>query len=373
MRTRTLLAGWLLVLVGLVTEPSILDGKEAQWDELGRVKWGRHLERALVESRKSERPVFLLFQEVPGCKTCTNFGLHVLSQPLLVEAVESLFVPVLVYNNRSGSDKQLLKKFVEPAWNNPVVRYLGTDGKDLLPRRSGVWSLSATAERMVAALGAAERPVPKYLSLLAGEGRKLEMATLSMHCYWDGEARLGSVEGVFRTTPGWVGFDEVVTVEFDPVRLPFSALLRRAKVLRAAQGVFTRTDVQHQQATAVGGLTSAPLVKEPRSAKASDQKSGLRRSHLRHLPLTPAQATKLNAALRLGENPLAWLSPRQRSLVIVIDKRLELEAASLDGWAAPADLRGLRAYEDKLRLHVGLGKETKTDGTATAGRRRFGP
>ena len=373
MRTRTLFTGWFVVLVGLMIGPS-LDGKEALWDELGRVTWGRNLEGALAESGKSERPVFLLFQEVPGCKTCTTYGLQVLSHPLMVEAIESLFVPVLVYNNRAGSDKQLLKRFDEPAWNNPIVRYLGADGKDLLPRRAGVWSLGSTAERMVASLVAARRPVPRYLSLLDGEGRTLETATLSMHCYWDGEAHLGSVEGVFRTRTGWVGFGEVVTVDFDPRLLPFSALLRRAKVLRAAQGVFTRTDVQRQQAIAVGGLKSTPLEKEPRSAKASDQKFALRRSSLWHLPLTPAQATKVNGALRLGEDPLCWLSPRQRALTKTIEKRLASDPDSLQGWTAPADLEALRAYDERLRGHLGLREKAPAEGTAAApGRRRFGP
>ncbi len=34
--------------------------------ELGLVHWGRDLDVALEASQKSERPVFLLFQEVPG-------------------------------------------------------------------------------------------------------------------------------------------------------------------------------------------------------------------------------------------------------------------------------------------------------------------
>jgi hypothetical protein len=34
--------------------------------ELGAVEWGRALEPALAESARSERPVLLLFQEIPG-------------------------------------------------------------------------------------------------------------------------------------------------------------------------------------------------------------------------------------------------------------------------------------------------------------------
>ena len=34
--------------------------------ELGKVKWERKLEPALAKSSKDGKPVFLLFQEIPG-------------------------------------------------------------------------------------------------------------------------------------------------------------------------------------------------------------------------------------------------------------------------------------------------------------------
>ena len=331
-----------------------LEAKEALWDELGRVEWGRSLERALTASRSTRRPVFLLFQEVPGCKTCSDYGRQVLSQPLLVEAIESLFVPVLVYNNREGADQSLLKRFDEPAWNNPVVRYLSADGKDVLPRRARVWSLGATAERMVAVLRAVKRPIPAYLELLAAEGRPLETATLGTHCFWDGEALLGSAAGVVRTEVGWVGFVEVVSVEFDARQLPFPALLRQAKALGAAQGVFAHNERQRKQAAKVGGLEIAQLPEAPRSAKAGDRKFALSRSPLRHLPLTPAQAAKVNGALRLGKNVDQWLSPRQLVVAQAIRQRLVSEPGALEAWTPPATLAALAEYQNRLRLHLGL-------------------
>src|SRR5207247_2616078 len=76
--------------------------------ELGLVRWGRSLDAVRAESRSSGRPVLLLFQEIPGCKTCVDFGQGPLSNPLLVEAIESEFVPVAIYNNRAGADADLL-------------------------------------------------------------------------------------------------------------------------------------------------------------------------------------------------------------------------------------------------------------------------
>ena len=34
--------------------------------EVGTVKWGRDLDAALASSKESGKPVFVLFQEVPG-------------------------------------------------------------------------------------------------------------------------------------------------------------------------------------------------------------------------------------------------------------------------------------------------------------------
>jgi hypothetical protein len=90
----------------------------------------------------------------------------VLSHPLLVEAIENEFVPVAIHNNKPGRDAEILKRFGEKAWNNPVVRFLDAVGEDLVPRRGGVYSAAGIAARMVTALQAAKRPVPGYLRLL---------------------------------------------------------------------------------------------------------------------------------------------------------------------------------------------------------------
>ena len=89
-----------------------------------------------------------------------------MSQPLLVEAIEDLFVPVVVYNNKS-EDAATLQAFQEPSWNNPVVRFLDKDGKDIIKRQSGVYSISGLAARMIASLKAANRQVPEFLKTVS--------------------------------------------------------------------------------------------------------------------------------------------------------------------------------------------------------------
>ena len=98
----------------------------------------------------------------------------------MVEAIEDSFVPVVVYNNKS-EDAATLKAFNEPSWNNPVVRFLNKDGKDLIPRKGGVYSISGLAARMIATLKAAKREVPKFLETVSLSWQdQLRHATFAM-------------------------------------------------------------------------------------------------------------------------------------------------------------------------------------------------
>ena len=42
--------------------------------ELGKVNWLRDYDKAVKKSKGQNKPIFILFQEVPGCSTCQNFG-----------------------------------------------------------------------------------------------------------------------------------------------------------------------------------------------------------------------------------------------------------------------------------------------------------
>jgi len=91
----------------------------------------------------------------------------VLSHPQIVEAAEALFVPACVYNNVEGPDAEVLAAFGEAAWNNPVVRVVDADRRDLVARNGADWTVAGVASSMVAALEARERAVPGYLELLS--------------------------------------------------------------------------------------------------------------------------------------------------------------------------------------------------------------
>lgn len=107
-----------------------------------------------------------------------------LSHPLLVEAAETLFVPVAIKNNTEGdADREVLEHFGEKAWNNPVVHFLTAGEAPLAPKLHDDWSVAALASGLVRALGKANRPVPEWLALLSHEEqarrRGLERAVFS--------------------------------------------------------------------------------------------------------------------------------------------------------------------------------------------------
>ena len=267
--------------------------------ELGQVKWDRSLESALERATESGQPMFALFQEVPGCATCVSFGEGPLSHPLLAEAIETQFVPLAIFNNHPGADAEALQRFEEPAWNNPVVRFLNASGSDLIPREDGIYTTTKIAARMSASLTAAERPVPAWLESLAMESRPLASATFRTACFWQGEAHLGSIPGVATTRAGWLGGREVVTVRYDADVISREQLVDRARELRC---------IEEAEGNA-------------RDARSSDQHYFLRRTRLEDLDLNNVQRTKLNALVYQRKPLDPWLSPRQRARLA----ELELE------------------------------------------------
>lgn len=91
-----------------------------------------------------------------------------LSHPLVVEAAETLFVPVAARNNtEDDADALLRERFGETAWNNPVVRFLGADGKDIAPKLHDDWTVAALVGGMTKSLAARGTKVPAWLDLMA--------------------------------------------------------------------------------------------------------------------------------------------------------------------------------------------------------------
>ncbi len=263
----------------------------AQIQELGTVRWMRSYDEAIAEAEKKNKPILLLFQEVPGCATCRNYGDKVLSHPLLVDAIENEFVPLAIYNNVGGQDRKILEKYGEPSWNNPVVRIIDSSGKNIMERMSGDYTSAGLSSQLCLALKASGRGVPQYLDILQQElsSREMETAYYQMYCFWSGEAHLGAREGVIATEPGWMNGAEVVRVHFD------------------------KSQIKKKQLDKYASQAKCKAVPEKKDYKIDkDPQYYLKKSKYSRLALSEIQKTKINAALAAKQDASVFLSPTQK-------------------------------------------------------------
>lgn len=289
----------------------------SQPEELGRVAWSRDWDAAIERAKAEKKPLFVLFTEVPGCSTVTGFGNGPLQDPLLAELIEAHFIPVAVYNNIEGKDREVLESFGEPTWNNPVIRIIDAERAALTERFSGPYSTSALAKTIAAGMRATKLEPPAYLDAIASRGSKSETATLSMYCFWSGEAKLGKLDGVKETRTGFREGREVVEVTYDPDVTSYSEVLGAAKSSGAATGVVTETSKQLTEAKEIFGDGATRASGKLRPSPKDDKKQ-LSSSPLRFLPVTPWQQTKLNSARVSGQPLDEILSPAQLMILATI-------------------------------------------------------
>jgi hypothetical protein len=241
----------------------------------------------------------------------------VLAQPLIVEAIEEYFVPVAVYNNAGGKDKKVLNQFGEPAWNYQVMRFLDPQLKDIIPRRDKIWSRHATARRLSTAIKASGQEVPRFLTnvVIPESNPDNQIAVFAMYCFWTGEAKLGSLDGVIATEAGFYDGKEVVVVKYDDQTIKLLDLVRAAEKFDCAHGVYLPTKRSQRMIADQTRLKNVALFSFQdgyRRAPQNDQKKQLASNkNLKSLNLTPMQWTKLNARGFSKDSPKKWLSPRQ--------------------------------------------------------------
>lgn len=273
-----------------------------QSEELGQVRWMRDYQKAISLAKKDKKDVLILFQEVPGCATCRNYGHNVLSHPLMVEAIENLFIPLAIFNNKGGKDREILMLYDEPTWNNPVVRIINGHGENVVQRISNDYSALTLCRRMKEALIQRNVQIPEYFKLLEQELASMQTNSVSekyykMYCFWSGEKQLGNIDGVLDTEAGFYKFNEVVKVTFDNDVLDENELNEYAD-----------------------SFNYRPVEVSEQSYKvaANDVHYYLQRSAYRFLPLTEIQQTKINSALGNHQNPDSYLSPKQREWLKII-------------------------------------------------------
>lgn len=296
----------------LIVLTSLLLVNEADPVELGKVNWLRNYDEAIQQAEVRQKPVFLLFQEVPGCGTCRKYGSNVLSHPLIVEAIEDEFVPLAIFNNQKGHDLDILNQFKEPSWNNPVARIVDEKGRDVVKRVSGNYSQLGIVEAMIEALVKSGREVPVYLKLLqeqlVGEEYAEELA-LSMYCFWTGEKELASMPGVISTEAGFMDGKEVVKVKYNSKFTSSEKLASSAAKVNCADGVYVPSTSSAYKFKDVAVMPYSKYRKD------KETKYYVYNSDYKYLPMLPIQELKVNRALATRSDADALLSPRQLALL----------------------------------------------------------
>jgi hypothetical protein len=271
----------------------LLSNIDNQHVELGKVTWMRDYKDALGQCELTGKPILLLFQEIPGCNTCVNFGMDVLSHPLMVEFIENEFVPLAIYNNRSGKDKDILNLYRESAWNNPVVYFINKKGHKIIPKLANNYQPTGLYNKMVETLIAAKRSIPAYARLL-GDDLKMdygyfETTIYEAPCFWSGETTFISHPAIKYTEAGWIGGMEVVKVIYDQNQVSLEELDNFA----AQEGFFV-----------IGNHEYYKIDRSPQYY--------LSNSHFKYLPLSRAQRAQINKAIPYREQPEGFLSPNQK-------------------------------------------------------------
>ena len=278
--------------------------------ELGTVNWLRDWDAAKVQAQSSQKDIFILFQEVPGCSTCQKYGQYVMSDPLLKEIIETYYVPLAIYNNKGGKDKKALEYFNEPSWNNPVARIVNAHGKSVGGRLSGKYSKSAVLDFILSHLKQ-QTNIPAYINILENEWYAAEQGTkevtLSMYCFWSGEKVLGQIPGVVNTTAGFMNGREVVKVSYLSEQTSAEKIVKVGKKHQCADQVFTNDKKIKNQLQ----KSKIPIRPTSKFKLDKDQNYYLKHSKFKDVQLTEMQAMMVNSALGEGKDPTFLLSPRQ--------------------------------------------------------------
>lgn len=301
---------WFILFISLIWGPSNTRNFEINNPvELGRVKWHRDLQLSQKLSKTSGKPILILFQEVPGCSTCKKYGSEVLSHPLIVEAIEDLFIPLVIYNNLAGADRKVLDFFKEPSWNNPVIRIIDQNLNPLVDRLAGSYTPLSIIQKMNAAILKLGHRIPMYLELLETENlayyNGVEKTYIGMYCFWSGEKNFASLDGIVGTKAGFMNGSEVVEISYNPQKVSLEQIIRYGKQNKNADILFSDINKNNNFKMAIP-------IRNPGSFKLDpENKYYIYKSEYKYLPMTRIQALKINSGLANGQNVEQFLSPRQ--------------------------------------------------------------
>ena len=240
-----------------------------------------------------------------------------MTHPLVVEAIETYFVPLAIYNNKGGSDADILRKFDEPSWNNPVSRIINPNSeKDITNRLNGKYDMAHLVSFISNGILESGKLIPEYLDVLYQEVTSVDLREthLSMYCFWSGEKYLGALDGVVATKSGYMNGTEVVKVKYDASKVSEEILISYASKKQCADAVYTNDKREEKAAQKYKIMTRA----EGKFRADGEPKYYIYNTDYKYIPMTSLQALKVNTAISKQISPDEFLSPRQLELLELI-------------------------------------------------------
>lgn len=291
------------------------------------------LQEAEKKSKETGKPVFRVHAEN---------GHHLrkkdlFSHPLIVEALDSLFITVA----SKEQDSECLSIHLEGESCSSLIRITNHTGSDLVPP---ICIFSATewliVDALVQSLEKLERNVPQYLRLLSDEFLQKERSHQVIITVYDpvlAEVDFAGMQGTIQTEAGYLeNREKAVKVVFDPEMLRINLLARYVFAMANCTGkVFCQTNeermavkVEAARSTDQGcGKIADPisdLIDQVKFMSSYELKANLRRTPMRFVPLTDLQCTKANRLIYQGKFHEAThlLSPRQ-GLILMEGMRIK--------------------------------------------------
>ena len=363
-----------------------------EYDELGYL----HLEfdslqEAKEEAARREQPILCIEVQIPGGSIIA--GETVLSHPLIVEAMESLFVTVRPTPEEPTDERS---RFFRDSSCRTRIRILDEEGMDIVPCVEHLSSVEVLTA-MVQGLEACAKHIPRYLLLLNEEAsgqlevlskdrfREVQRSALfGMFDSTKAEVELGGLGGVLSTRAGMVTRQKVVQVTYDTRRLSYCTLVRYALRHAGVNIVYYETneerlaaqmeakryeeclhrrqqqqqeqmdsDVITEEGTAAPPPFAVPIKVTERigNMRANhNPKPSLRDSILRFVPLTNLQACKANRLIYLNRfnEAMHLLSPRQ-GLIAMKAVRQHYHTVFRDVVDVPIDIAWKELTEQTLQ------------------------
>jgi len=254
---------------------------------------------------------------------------EILSHPLIVEAIESNFIPVAI--SPTAATRQNLLASPSDMETETAMLIIGTDNQRKTKGSSDEIWMKHFTEIILDALHQEGIPAPRYLELVNEEfnaTERRESTVITLHCFWSGEIELGTERGVVYTEPGYIGDREAMYLEFDNSTISYRDILKSSLDLNLINEAFPLNE--NQNAVAHSIMPDEKVVDSDTDAfvpapKKANYKRYLSKSLYRFLPMTKKQAIMVNNALFLEEDPAELLSPRQLQMYRYIKRKKYIE------------------------------------------------